>query len=83
MYKKVTITYHAAKNDSKVDEVAGLTFYDGKAEVVTISASLYEELKNNRFFEMSKPVDVTDQEALAEKQKETEKAERVAESHKR
>ena len=83
MYKKVSITYHAAKNDSKVDEVAGLTFYDGKAETVIIPAALYEELKNNRFFEMSKPVDVTDQEALAEKQKETEKAERVAESHKR
>ena len=83
MYKKVTITYHAAKGDSKVNEVAGLTFYDGKAETVIIPAALYEELKNNRFFEMSKPADVTDQEALAEKQKEADKTEKAAESHKR
>ena len=76
--KKVSITYHAAKNDSKVDEVAGLVFYDGKAEVVYISDSLYEELKNNRFFEMGKATDVTEQEAEAEKQK----AERMAETHK-
>ena len=83
MYKKVSITYHAAKNDSKVDEVAGLTFYDGKAETVIIPAALYEELKNNRFFEMGKPVDVTDQEAQAEKQKEADKAEKAAEPHRR
>jgi hypothetical protein len=78
MYKKVTITYHAAKNDSKVNEVAGLVFYDGKAETVIIPAALYEELKNNRFFEMGKPTDATDQEAEVEKHK----AEKVAEHKK-
>jgi hypothetical protein len=82
-YKKVSITYHAIKGDSRVDEVAGLVFYDGKPETVVIPEALYDELKNNRCFEIGKPVDLTDQEAQAEKQKEAEKAEKAAEHHKK
>jgi hypothetical protein len=78
MMKKVSITYHAAKGDSKVNEVAGMVFYDGKAETVTISDQLYGELKNNRFFEIGKPTDVTDQDAEAEKQKAEKAAEKPA-----
>jgi len=83
MYKKVSITYHAPKGDSKVNEVAGLTFYDGKTEIVTITDAFYQELKNNKCYEMGKTTDMTDQEAEAEKQKEADKTEKAAEPHKK
>ena len=35
--KKVSVTYKAAKGDSKVVEAWGCTFYDGNAETVTVS----------------------------------------------
>ena len=75
--KKLSVTYKAPKGDSKVVEAWGHTFYDGKAEQVTLSDEFYEEATGNRFFELGKVTDVTPQEAEAEK----EKAERPTEQH--
>jgi hypothetical protein len=75
--KKVSVTYKAAKGDSKVVEAWGCTFYDGKAETVTVSDEYYNEMTGNRFFELGKATDVTDAEYQAEK----DKSAKAAESH--
>ena len=76
--KKVSVTYHAPKNDSKTVDAWGHTFFDGKPETVTVSSEFYNEMINNRFFELGKATDVTPAEAQIEK----DKAEKAAEHHK-
>ena len=51
--KKVTVTYHAPPGDSKVVEVWGHTFFDGKAEEIEASDLLIEKMRGNRHFEIS------------------------------
>ena len=68
MPKKLTITYHAPRDDSRIVEIWGHTFFDNKPEHVTISDSDYTEASNHRFFECSKPTDVAEQEAEPEKE---------------
>lgn len=61
--KKLSVTYHAPKGDSKVVEIWGHTFYDGKAEEVTVEDDTYQSMAHNRFFECSKPTDITEEQA--------------------
>jgi len=65
--KKVSVTYHAGKGETKVVEAWGFTFYDGKAETVTVSDEYYNEMTGNRFYELGKPMDVSEAEAEKEK----------------
>ena len=68
MPKKLTITYHAPKDDSRIVEIWGHTFFDNKPEHVVISDHAYTEASNHKFFECSKPTDVAEQEAEPEKE---------------
>jgi hypothetical protein len=67
--KKLSVTYHAAKGDSKTVDAWGHTFFDGKPEQVTVEDALYEEMKVNRFFELSGVTDVSPQDAEAARNK--------------
>ena len=77
--KKVSVTYHAGKGETKVVEAWGCTFYDGKAEEVTVSDEYYNEMVGNRFFELGKPSDVSAADAEKEKQKAVNAADKAAE----
>ena len=68
MPKKLTITYHAPRDDSRIVEIWGHTFFDNKPEHVTISDEAYLEASNHKFFECGKPTDVAEQEAEPEKE---------------
>ncbi|MBO0716574.1 MAG: hypothetical protein J2P55_04460 [Rhizobiales bacterium] len=50
MTKKVSVTYHAPKGDSKVVEAFGHTFFDGKAEEIEVPDYQYDKIKNNANF---------------------------------
>jgi hypothetical protein len=67
MPKKLSVTYHAPHGDSKVVEMMGFTFYDGKAEEITISEPLYKTISQNKYFECGKPSDVSAAEAEVDK----------------
>ena len=69
MPKKLTIIYKAPKDETKVVEIWGHTFFDNKPEHVIISDADYLEASNHKFFECSKPSDVSEHEAVAEKEK--------------
>jgi hypothetical protein len=51
---KISVTYRAPKDDSKVVEMGGHTFFDGKVEKVDSDAEgrLLGKLRNNPFFEV-------------------------------
>jgi hypothetical protein len=49
---KVSVTYHAPKGDSKVVEIWGHVFYDGKAEEVEVDDDTLKTMKGNRFFDV-------------------------------
>jgi hypothetical protein len=53
--KEATATYHAPKGDSKVVEMLGHTFYDGKPETVVLDDLLMATLQGNQHFECSEP----------------------------
>lgn len=55
--KKVSVTYHAPKGDSKVAEIFGHTFHDGKAEEIEVNESVLSKLKGNSAFEVGKETD--------------------------
>lgn len=48
--KTFTVTYTAPKDDSKVTEMYGITFYDGKPEQVELTADQFSTLNNNPVF---------------------------------
>ena len=72
--KKVSVTYHAGKGETKVVEAWGHTFYDGKPETVTVSDEYYNEMTGNRFYELGKATDVSEAEAEKEKTAAVEKS---------
>jgi len=74
MMKKVSVTYHAGKGETKVVEAWGHTFYDGKPETVTVSDEYYNEMTGNRFYELGKATDVSEAEAEKEKTAVAEKS---------
>jgi hypothetical protein len=51
MPKELTVTYRAPQGDSKVVEMMGHTFYDGKPEKVTLEDDAAARLQANRYFE--------------------------------
>lgn len=51
MTKSVSVTYHAPPGDSKVVEMFGHTFYDGKSETVEVTEREHDKLRGNRHFE--------------------------------
>lgn len=55
--KKVSVTYHAPKGDSKVAQLFGHTFHDGKAEEVEVEDGVLAKLKNNPSFTLGKESD--------------------------
>jgi hypothetical protein len=73
MLKKLSVTYHAPKGDSKVVEAFGHTFYDGKAEEVEIEERTLAKLQNNRHFECGKPSDAPPPKPDHDDHKETHK----------
>jgi hypothetical protein len=72
MTKELSVTYHAPKGDSKVVEMLGFTFYDGKQETVTVEDRAAAQLQANRHFECSEAKDHTSDPSHA-KEKETHK----------
>jgi hypothetical protein len=56
--KKVSVTYHAPKGDSKVVEIWGHVFYDGKAEEIEVDDDTLKTIKGNRFFECGAEADI-------------------------
>lgn len=50
MTKSMSVTYKAPPGDSKVVEVFGHTFYDGKSETITVDDRVAEKLQGNRHF---------------------------------
>jgi hypothetical protein len=58
MMHKVSVTYRAAPGESKVCEMYGHTFYDGKAEDVEVDDETLARLQSNRVFECGKPSEV-------------------------
>jgi hypothetical protein len=54
---KVSVTYHAPIGDSKVTEMLGHTFHDGKAEQLDddtpANKAIVTKLRGNKFFEVS------------------------------
>ena len=56
--KKLSVTYKAPPGDSKVVEMFGHTFYDGKEETVTVDDRMAEKLTGNKHFKCGEPEDV-------------------------
>jgi hypothetical protein len=57
MPKELSVTYHAPKGDSKVVEMIGHTFYDGKAETVVVDDRTLAMLQGNKHFECGEAKD--------------------------
>ena len=53
---------------SKVVEIWGQTFYDGKPEEVTVEEDVYKTMSTNKYFECSKASDISEQEASKQKE---------------
>lgn len=51
MTQKLSVIYKAPPGDSKVTEVFGHTFYDGKAEEIEVDDRTAEKIKNNPVFQ--------------------------------
>jgi hypothetical protein len=50
--EKVSVTYKAPEGDSKVIEVFGHTFFDGKAENIEVDERTLAKLKGNKLFDL-------------------------------
>lgn len=50
MTQKLSVIYHAPPGDSKVLEMHGHTFFDGKAEDIEVSDEVAEKIKKNPVF---------------------------------
>jgi hypothetical protein len=50
MTQKLSVVYKAPPGDSKVLEMHGHTFFDGKAEEVEVSDEVAEKIKKNPVF---------------------------------
>lgn len=48
---KVSVTYKAPPGESKMTEMYGHTFYDGKPEEVELTEEQAEKIKNNPMFQ--------------------------------
>jgi hypothetical protein len=48
--QKLSVIYHAPPGDSKVLEMHGHTFFDGKAEDIEVSDEVAEKIKKNPVF---------------------------------
>lgn len=60
---EITVTYTAPPGDSKVTEIFGHTFFDGKPETIEVDDRMLGKLKNHRQFtvgEGAKPADPKD-----------------------
>jgi hypothetical protein len=57
MLKELTVTYHAPKGDSKVVEMAGHTFMDGKPEKIVIDEARLAKWQGNKLFECGEATD--------------------------
>lgn len=57
MLKKVSLTYHAPKGDSKTCEEGGVTLLDGTAADVVLDEARIEKLRGNPCFEVGKVSD--------------------------
>jgi hypothetical protein len=64
------VTYKAPPGDSKVTEAYGHTFFDGKAETVTVDENVLAKLRNNRHFKCGEPTEAkeTKEDPKAEEQ---------------
>lgn len=51
--KQLNVTYHAPPGDSKVVEVFGHTFYDGKSETVEVDERVEGKLRGNHHFDVN------------------------------
>jgi hypothetical protein len=83
MTKKVSVTYHAPKGDSKVVEAFGHTFFDGKAEEIEIEDYAFNKLKNNANFQCGKESDVDPNKRDAAKDKAADEAQKREDDAKR
>jgi len=75
--KQVSVTYKAPPGDSKVTEVFGHTFFDGKEETIDVDDRTLAKLQGNKNFKCGEPTDAADKPADPEKEKaEKERIER-------
>jgi hypothetical protein len=81
--KSVSVTYKAPPGDSKVVEAFGHTFYDGKAETVTVDEDVLEKLQGNKHFKCGEPKDAPDEKPDPAKEKAAEAAALAEENAKR
>ena len=51
----LSVTYKAPPGDSKVTEVFGHTFFDGKPETITVDDRVLGKLKNHPLFKCGEP----------------------------
>lgn len=71
--KKATVTYSAPPGDSKVVEMMGQTFFDGKGTEVVLDDFQIAKLEGNKHFKLSGVQD-HDEQAAAEKASKEAKA---------
>lgn len=81
--KKVSVTYHAPKGDSKVVEIFGHTFFDGKAEEVEVDDYIFEKLKRHGLFTCGKESEVDPNKRDPAKEKAEQEAFKRADDAKR
>lgn len=81
--KSVTVTYHAPPGDSKVAEVFGHTFFDGKSETIEVDDHVAEKLRGNKHFECSEPKDAQPKKPDPKQQKADEEAAKRADEEKK
>jgi hypothetical protein len=60
---KITVTYKAPKGDSKVTEIFGHTFFDGKPESIDVDDREAEKLKGHPLFTVGEGHDKPDPKA--------------------
>ena len=81
--KKVSVTYKAPPGESKVAELFGHTFFDGKEESIEVDDRTLEKLKGNKHFKCGEPEDAADAEPDPEQEKAEAEAAEAADKAKR
>jgi hypothetical protein len=81
--KSVSVTYKAPPGDSKVVEVFGHTFFDGKAETVTVDERVLAKLQGNQRFKCGEPTDAKETKEDPKAEEQAAKAAKAADDEKR
>jgi hypothetical protein len=80
--KQISVTYKAPPGDAKVTEMFGHTFYDGKAETITVDDHVADKLKNNPVLKCGEATDAKEQKADPKEDEAKAKAAKAADDAK-